>query len=85
MGKTTVAVSLAHAQLAEFGGAVHFVDLGSLDDPSLVPTALASTLGRNHHYDSGGYSRCDNVVTPTKRHHDQGADTEQGGHAQGLN
>jgi predicted ATPase/DNA-binding winged helix-turn-helix (wHTH) protein len=45
IGKTTVAVSVAHAQLAEFGGAVHFVELGALDDPSLVPSALASTLG----------------------------------------
>jgi predicted ATPase/DNA-binding winged helix-turn-helix (wHTH) protein len=44
IGKTTVAVSVAHAQLAEFGGAVHFIDLGALDDPSLVPSALASTL-----------------------------------------
>ena len=45
IGKTTVAVSVAHAKFAEFGGAVHFVDLGALDDPSLVPSALASTLG----------------------------------------
>jgi predicted ATPase/DNA-binding winged helix-turn-helix (wHTH) protein len=45
IGKTTVAVSIAHAKFAEFGGAVHFVDLGALDDPALVPSALASTLG----------------------------------------
>src|SRR5216684_3116156 len=45
IGKTTVAVWVAHAQLAEFGGAVHFVDLGALKDPSLVPSAIASTLG----------------------------------------
>ena len=45
IGKTTVAVSVAHATFAEFGGAVHFVDLGALEDPSLVPSAIASTLG----------------------------------------
>jgi predicted ATPase/DNA-binding winged helix-turn-helix (wHTH) protein len=45
IGKTTVAVSVAHAKLAEFGGAVHFVELGALDDPSLVPSAIASILG----------------------------------------
>lgn len=45
MGKTTVAISVAHARFAEFAGAVHFLDLAALDDPSLVPGALASTLG----------------------------------------
>ena len=45
IGKTTVAVSVAHAKHCEFGGAIHFVDLGALDEPSLVPGAIASTLG----------------------------------------
>jgi predicted ATPase/DNA-binding winged helix-turn-helix (wHTH) protein len=45
IGKTTVAVSVAHALWPEFGGAVRFVELGALDDLSLVPSALASTLG----------------------------------------
>jgi predicted ATPase/DNA-binding winged helix-turn-helix (wHTH) protein len=45
IGKTTVAVSVAHAKFSEFGGAMHFVDLGALDDPSLAPRAIASTLG----------------------------------------
>jgi len=44
IGKTTVSVSVAHAKFSEFGGAIHFVDLGALDDPSLVPRAIASTL-----------------------------------------
>jgi len=44
IGKTTVAVSVAHAKFSEFGGAIHFVDLGAIDDPSLVPRAIASTL-----------------------------------------
>jgi len=37
IGKTTVSVSVAHAKISEFGGAIHFVDLGAIDDPSLVP------------------------------------------------
>ncbi|UPK37200.1 helix-turn-helix transcriptional regulator [Bradyrhizobium sp. 186] len=45
MGKTTVAVSIAHALIDDFDGAVFFVDLGALTDPSLVPTAVASALG----------------------------------------
>jgi predicted ATPase/DNA-binding winged helix-turn-helix (wHTH) protein len=45
MGKTTVAVSIAHALIDDFKGAVFFVDLGALTDPGLVPTAVASALG----------------------------------------
>ena len=45
IGKTTVAVSVGHALLQEFSGAVCFVDLGSLIDPNLVAPTLASTLG----------------------------------------
>jgi predicted ATPase/DNA-binding winged helix-turn-helix (wHTH) protein len=45
IGKTTVAVSVGHAQLAAFDGSVRFLDLGPLNDPRLVPTALASMLG----------------------------------------
>lgn len=45
MGKTTVAVSVAHALLDGFNGAVFFVNLGALTDPQLVPTAVASALG----------------------------------------
>jgi predicted ATPase/DNA-binding winged helix-turn-helix (wHTH) protein len=45
MGKTTVAVSAGHALLAEFDGDVSFVDLGSVTDPLLVPSAVLSTLG----------------------------------------
>src|SRR5216684_1438427 len=52
IGKTTVAVSVAHAEFAEFDGAVHFVDLGALEDPSLVPSAIASTLGLSINSDS---------------------------------
>lgn len=45
MGKTTVAVSIAHALIDDFEGAVFFVDLGALTDPGLLPTAVASALG----------------------------------------
>jgi predicted ATPase len=45
MGKTTVAVSVAHALIADFDGAVFFVDLGALNDAGIVPTAVASALG----------------------------------------
>jgi predicted ATPase/DNA-binding winged helix-turn-helix (wHTH) protein len=45
MGKTTVAVSVAHALVREFSGAVAFVDLASIEDPRLVAGAVASTLG----------------------------------------
>ena len=45
MGKTTVAVWIAHALIDDFAGAVFFVDLGALTDPGLVPTAVASALG----------------------------------------
>ncbi len=45
MGKTTVAVSVAHALSDRFGGAVFFIDLAALTDPQLVPAMVASTLG----------------------------------------
>ena len=45
IGKTTVAVSIGHELLAEFAGAVHFFDLGPLNDVLLVPSSVASTLG----------------------------------------
>jgi predicted ATPase/DNA-binding winged helix-turn-helix (wHTH) protein len=45
IGKTTVAVAAGHALAAEFGGAVYFVDLGSLADPDLVVRAIGTSLG----------------------------------------
>ena len=45
IGKTTVAVSVGHALLKGFKGAVSFVDLSALTNPQLVPTAVASALG----------------------------------------
>jgi predicted ATPase len=45
IGKTTVAISVAHMLLDGFHGAVFFVDLAVLTDARLVPTAVASVLG----------------------------------------
>jgi predicted ATPase/DNA-binding winged helix-turn-helix (wHTH) protein len=45
VGKTTVAVAVAHALTEDFHGAIFFVDLGALADSRLVPTAVASALG----------------------------------------
>ncbi len=45
VGKTTLAVEIGYRVLADFGGRVHFVDLGALEDPALVPSAIANALG----------------------------------------
>jgi len=45
VGKTTVAVSVGHRLLEEFAGGIRFVDLGPINDPSLVPGAVTLTLG----------------------------------------
>jgi predicted ATPase/DNA-binding winged helix-turn-helix (wHTH) protein len=45
VGKTTVAVAVAHSLLDGFNGAVFFVDLAALTDTELVPTTVASALG----------------------------------------
>jgi predicted ATPase/DNA-binding winged helix-turn-helix (wHTH) protein len=45
IGKTTIALTLAHGMLAEFEGAVHFLDLGAVEEPRLLASLLASQLG----------------------------------------
>jgi predicted ATPase/DNA-binding winged helix-turn-helix (wHTH) protein len=45
IGKTTVAISVAHMLLNGFNGAVFFVDLAALTDAKLVPTTVARALG----------------------------------------
>jgi DNA-binding winged helix-turn-helix (wHTH) protein len=45
VGKTTVAVAVAHHLVEAFAGFVLFVDLGMLTDSNLAPTAVASMLG----------------------------------------
>jgi predicted ATPase/DNA-binding winged helix-turn-helix (wHTH) protein len=44
IGKTTIALAVGRAA-AEFGGKIHFVDLGSLTDPRHVAGAVATSLG----------------------------------------
>src|SRR6266404_1606763 len=45
IGKTTVAIAVAHEMSAIFDGQVHFVDLGALGGASLVAPAVATALG----------------------------------------
>lgn len=45
VGKTTVAVAVAHHLAEAFAGSVLFVDLGMLSDQKLAATAVASMLG----------------------------------------
>jgi predicted ATPase/DNA-binding winged helix-turn-helix (wHTH) protein len=45
IGKTTVALAVAHEVLPEFAGAVQFLDLAAIENPQLVGVALASQLG----------------------------------------
>jgi len=45
MGKTTVAVSVAHALSKDFDDEVHFVDLSAQNDASLVASSVAGALG----------------------------------------
>ena len=47
VGKTTVAIAVAHHLMDAFAGSVLFVDLGMLSDPKLAPTAVASMLGQS--------------------------------------
>lgn len=45
IGKTTVAIAVAHAGLAAFANAVTFVDLGAIHEATLLPSAVAAALG----------------------------------------
>ncbi|MGY3033014.1 putative ATPase/DNA-binding winged helix-turn-helix (wHTH) protein [Bradyrhizobium sp. USDA 4354] len=45
VGKTAVAVAIAHDLLATFSDAAHFVDLAALSDPDLVITSILLMLG----------------------------------------
>jgi predicted ATPase/DNA-binding winged helix-turn-helix (wHTH) protein len=50
IGKTTVAVALAHDMWAAFDGQVRFLDLGTLKDAALVTSTVASALGLVVHH-----------------------------------
>ena len=45
MGKTTVAIAVAHDMLEEFSGAVCFVDIGTVTDAELLAATIATSLG----------------------------------------
>ena len=45
MGKTTVALAVAHAISNRFDDAVYFADLGTVHDPALVTGVVASAVG----------------------------------------
>jgi predicted ATPase/DNA-binding winged helix-turn-helix (wHTH) protein len=44
IGKTSVAIAVAHRQLDAFAGRVTFIDFGALKDINLIPDAIASAL-----------------------------------------
>jgi predicted ATPase/DNA-binding winged helix-turn-helix (wHTH) protein len=44
IGKTTVVLALAHRLLPKFQGAVHFLDLATIEDPRLLASTLATRL-----------------------------------------
>lgn len=45
IGKTTVAIAVAHEMWETFEGGVHFLDLGPLKDSALVVSTVAASLG----------------------------------------
>jgi predicted ATPase/DNA-binding winged helix-turn-helix (wHTH) protein len=45
IGKTTLAVAVAHAELSAFANEVAFVDLAAIGDPALVGSTVATLLG----------------------------------------
>jgi predicted ATPase/DNA-binding winged helix-turn-helix (wHTH) protein len=45
IGKTSVALAVAHEMLTEFPGGVYFLDLAETGEPELIASALASQLG----------------------------------------
>jgi predicted ATPase/DNA-binding winged helix-turn-helix (wHTH) protein/acid phosphatase family membrane protein YuiD len=45
IGKTTVVLALAHQLLRKYEGAVHFLDLATIEDPRLLASTLAAQLG----------------------------------------
>jgi predicted ATPase len=51
IGKTTVALAVAHALQPDFGGWVRLVDLSVVSDPNLVATAVAFALDAPAHSD----------------------------------
>jgi len=51
IGKTTVAVAVSQAAMAQFGDDVHFVDLSTLSNAGLVHATIAAAVGLVHSLD----------------------------------
>src|ERR1700681_277003 len=49
VGKTSLAIAVAHTRHDEFPDGVHFVDLSATNDSALVPNLLATALGVRGH------------------------------------
>ncbi|KQZ72532.1 transcriptional regulator [Sphingopyxis sp. Root214] len=45
VGKTSLAVEIAHRSVADFGGHVAFVDFSMLENPAVVPSMIAGAMG----------------------------------------
>jgi len=50
IGKTTIAIAIAHQMWETFEGNVHFLDLGPLKDATLVTSTVAAALGLVVHH-----------------------------------
>lgn len=51
IGKTAVAITVAHRRSADFRGQVFYVDFGPVRDPNLAATTIASALGLTNNAD----------------------------------
>ncbi len=51
MGKTTIALALAHHVRSNYGHGVEFVDMSTVGDPAYAPAAIAAGVGARQHSD----------------------------------
>ncbi|RVI59206.1 transcriptional regulator [Sinorhizobium meliloti] len=45
VGKTSLAIEIAHQAAAEFGGSIAFVDFSMLENPAIVPSMIVGAMG----------------------------------------
>ncbi|HWW55613.1 MAG TPA: winged helix-turn-helix domain-containing protein [Sphingopyxis sp.] len=45
VGKTSLAVEIAHRNVSDFGGDIAFVDFAMLENPAIVPSMIAGAMG----------------------------------------
>jgi predicted ATPase/DNA-binding winged helix-turn-helix (wHTH) protein len=62
MGKTTIALAVAHAAAGSFEHGARFADLASISDPAQLPGALATSLGITAHSGAHSANHSDNHV-----------------------